>query len=256
MINNGKYNEDQIIHSLNVERFDELPRHLQNLVKVAFGIIELDKPVKCEHAEDYIKPDFVITHCDRKKYVSMKSGKSKNVHGEPIGDFMNFLKEIGVSEKTISTMWMLHYRDGTDNGTGEKEIELEDLKYQLRARIKEANKELNSSRELLVKFANRVLFQGIREDAPSVDVIYHGDYEYGFLATKTQITKYLYTDNWDFFSNLHIGPFHIYPRSIFETLRRTDGRDMKRVEVTWPLIINDLIYIARNISGYEPIKNK
>ncbi len=256
MVNKGRLNEDQIIHVLNADRFCDLPKNLQNLVVDLFGVVDPYKPVSCEYAIEYTKPDFVITHSDRKRYVSMKSGSSILMHGEQITTFIPFLRSLGISEKTINTILLHHYGDGTTDGSGKERMPINELKYHLYKQIKEANEELNSDRAVLIAFAERILFQGVRDDVPKADALYHGDYEFGVVATRKQILKHLSRGNWDFFDNLHIGPFMIYPHARYIGTEIHSEKSRNRVDVSWPKVISDIEYISKRYDNYTPIKHR
>jgi hypothetical protein len=51
----------------------------------------------------------------------MKSGKAAIVHNEIISNFTSFLRSKGISERTIETIHLFHYGDGTTDGSSENE---------------------------------------------------------------------------------------------------------------------------------------
>ena len=253
-MNNGRQKEDQIMYSLTKNKFSELSEPMKELVTTLFGVIDPDKPVKAEYTIDSIKPDFVIKHNDKEKYVSMKSGASVQVHTEPINFFIEFLREQEVSEETIKTILLHHYGDGTIDGTGKTRYSLNELRYRLSDRIDAANIELNKDSDLLAKFAERVLFKGFRDDVPMADAIFHGDYLGGTVATRKQIMKFMRSRKWDYFDNLHIGPFFIKPHARYIGTEIKSEFSRLRVDVWWPRMLYDLDYIARKFGSYTPMR--
>lgn len=257
-INKGYFREDEMIHFLNNQKVSNLNKSQHELLRVLFGVVEPDEIIKCDYAIEYTKPDFVITYKEKNKYVSMKSGKSEVLHSEMISTLIPFLRSIGVSENTLRTILLYHFGDGTVNGTGKERYSIEKLNFWLADRIKQANKELNSNEEIINKFVDRIIFQGVKNDVPAADCIYHGNFEYGIAVNKKQILKYIKKKyvTWAFYDRLHIGPLFLRPHA------RYIGKEIKneirhmKMDVYWPKLSADLAYIDEHFDCYTPLRHR
>ena len=211
--NHGKLNEDELMLALNKRKVRDLEPCMHYLLRELFGALEPEEMVFCSQPDLPVKPDLLITYKGETKGLSVKSGTSEYVHGEPIEKFVEFLKEIGISDKTIETLLLNQFGDGTIDGTGKERMPLYELKYQLSTAIKLANTELNSDPEKLVQIIDRLVFKGWNEDAQVADAIYHGDIFNGVVATRTQVMKHIRNKYWDYYDNLHVGPIFLRPHA-------------------------------------------
>ena len=254
-ISKGSLHEDEMIEFLNNKQVKTLSNNLRNMVVELFGVVDPEETIQCEHAIDYTKPDFVVTYKGKQKYVSMKSGNGELVHHENIDTFCKFLESIGVSNETITTIKLHQFGDGTIDGTGVKRYELSELKYALRDRIKKANFELNQI-EIVVRVAERVLFQGVNPDVPEANAIYHGTFEYGVMANKKQILKYINAKKarWAFYDNLHIGPFFLRPHARYINTEIKSEKSRRMIDLHWPRMYSDIDYISHHFDSYTPVR--
>ena len=143
-------------------------------------------------------------------------------------------------------MALFHYGDGTTDGHDpENRKSYEDLSYELRDRIKQANKELNSHMDFIIAVVERCLFKGSNEDNIEADCVYVGDREYGVVATKKQFLKNLYRRGFDYFTHLHIGPLLLRPHSRYVNRKVEDERNRERLVAFWPHLREDIEYMSR-----------
>lgn len=254
--NHGKLNEDEIMLALNNHKVMDLPPALHYLMRELFGALEVDETVVCTQPDLPIKPDLLITYKGITKGLSVKSGTSEFVHGEPVEKFVEFLKEIGISDKTIRTILLNQFGDGTIDGTGKERIPLFELKYQLATAIKEANTELNSDPEKLVKIIDRLVFQGWNNDAPMADAIYHGDIFNGVLATRTQVMKHIRNKDWDYYDNLHVGPIFLRPHARYIGVEVKHEFSRHKIDGFWTNLLADIKYISQKYFSYTPINKR
>lgn len=254
--NHGKLNEDEIMLALHNHRVMDLLPALHYLMEELFGALEPEEKIECTQPDVPIKPDLLITYKGVTKGLSIKTGASEFIHGEPVEKFVEFLKEIGISEKTIQTILLNQFGDGTTDGTGKERMELIELKYQLRYQIKEANNELNSDPEILMKIINRMIFQGWDNNAIPADAIYHGTMYSGIVVTKKQVTKYICNKFWDYYDNLHIGPIFLRPHA------RYIGKEIKhefsrhKIDGFWSGLFADMKYISQKYFSYTPLNKR
>ena len=254
--NDGFLKEDEMIHFLNGKKFRDLSPNLQTLIKMNFGIVEPDEIIICEYGQEHTKCDFVIVYQGKKKGVSLKTGKAEIMHVEKISTLIPFLRSIGVSEETLRTLLLYHFGDGTLDGTGKVRYSTERVLIWLEDRIKAANKELNENKEIITKFLERILFQGVDENALAANSIFLGDFEYGVCATKKQIYKYVNSRNWNYYTRPHIGPIQFRTQARYINMPITDEKKRMRVQCHWPNLGPELGYASRHFEYYTPMRHR
>ena len=237
--------EDKIAFLLNEKKYSDITNNLRHMLDVVFGPIDSEATVFCKKTEDFIKPDLIITIGNNTKYLSVKTGRAENVHNEIIDNFLEFLESEGISERTIETIRLFQYGDGTTDGTGKERKEYLPLISELMPRIEEANEELNYRKEFVLDAVYRCVFQGTDENNPLVDAIYFGTPEYGIVTTKKQILSHIRKRAFTFFKNLHIGPLLLRPHSRYSNRDIADERNRHRIIAYWPNLNADLDYISK-----------
>lgn len=243
--NHGFLREDEMVYRLDQKKVRDLNNNLYHMMQELYGVLDDDEVITCYKTEDYIKPDFVIVYKGQTRYVSMKSGRSDIVHSEHVKTFVLFLRALGISKETQKTILYYHYGDGTLDGTGKRRFHYDELRYKLHDRIQKANEELNESKEFILKVIEHCVFVGTRENAIPIDCLYHGDYEFGTVATVKQITKHIKRKNWDFVQNLHIGPLHLRPHARYVDKPVVNERRRNTLECDWVNLPQDIDYISK-----------
>ena len=243
--NYGFLKEDEMVHHLNGIKIKDLSNNLRNLMRDLFGVLDDEEVVHARKTDDFIKPDFIIEYRNEKKYVSMKSGKANVVHSEIITTFTAFLLENGISKETVETILLYQFGDGTTDGTGKKRLEYDQLRFNLSLRIKKANKELNADNNFIMKVIDRCVFVGTLPNAIPADCIYHGNYEFGMVATKRQFEKHIMRRNWNYINNLHIGPLQLRPHARYINSEIVSEKRRRTVDCYWPYYNADIEFISR-----------
>ena len=85
--NDGSLKELEVIYALNGKKTSELSNNMRALVRSLFGVLDDNKIVKCYKVDDINKTDFVVEYDNRKRNVSMKSGRAVIVHNEILSNF-------------------------------------------------------------------------------------------------------------------------------------------------------------------------
>ena len=247
--NIGFFKEEEMILQFNGKHFCELTNNSKHFAKEMFGHLKDVDTFICEKVEDYVKPDFKVTCNGETHFVSMKSGRSTTVHQEYVKNFCMFLRDQGISKRTLQTILLYHYGDGTLDGSGKERFTIEKLKYLLADRIKEANEELNSNKDFVLMIIERAVLKGTKEENIEADYIYHGNADYGVLVSKTQLFKHCMRRDWKWMDNLHIGPMLLNPhaRYIGKEIKRQRSRE--RLEFSWPNFREDIEYISSRYDG-------
>ncbi len=253
MNNLGLLNEDKIQITLNNARYLNLSNHWKGCIQLMFGASVVSffnrfKRLECSKTTNFIKPDIKVSYLDRTKYVSIKGGKCKCLHMEQLKSFIIYLLDNGISKRTIETIILCHFGDGTLDGSGAVRHDYHEVFQMYKARVIEANKELNQNIEFVKKTLDRAVFQGVDPEAPRADFIYYGDEEFGTLVAYQQVYKYIERKpgNWSFYENLHIGPLIIRPHGRYAHKEVVSEKRHNEIQLNWPHLQEDLQYIVKN----------
>ena len=251
-INNGILREDEFVYFLDGKKARQLSDNLTNLLERLFGIVDPEKKVSCQKTQDYIKPDIIIRHMRKEKAVSIKSGKSHVMHNEDIKTFILFLRSLGVSTTTQKTILLYQYGDGTLDGTGKKRYLSNEVQEMMKDQIKQANAELNSSKDFIKAVISRVIFDGVVPDALKADAIYSGDVRRGVLVTRGQMMKHIdKKDDWYYTKVLHIGPLVLTPGARYVDKPEKDFKKRHIIECIWTKFSEDMEYISKRYNFYS-----
>ncbi len=254
--NKGQLREDEMIITLNGKKIKELNPNLREMMENLFGVIEDEKTIKCVKSQDYIKPDIDITYEGLTMGVSIKSGTASNVHNEMLSTFIDYLRNHGISERTIKTVLLHHYGDGTSDGTGSVRQEAGEIMYHLKSELKDANEELNENVEFIIDAVDRFMFQGVDPEAEKAKAIYIGDIRFGFLTARSQVIKCVSKERWDYYNSLHIGPLLIRPHARYANVEVKSEMSRNRIDVWWPHLYEDLQRISRRYYNYTPLHKR
>ena len=254
--NHGKLIEDELMLALNNHRVMDLIPNLHYLMRELFGALEPEELITCTQPDKPIKPDLLITYKGETKGLSVKSGTSEYVHGEPVEKFIEYLKTQGVSENTTKTILLNQFGDGTIDGTGKERIELAELKYRLRIQIKEANQELNNDHDILINILDRMLFQGWDENAIPAYAIYHGDIYGGVVMTRKQFIKWIKNKDWNYYDNLHVGPIFLRPHARYIGTEVKSVFSQHKIDGFWSKMLADMKYISGKYFSYTPMNKR
>lgn len=247
-INHGVAFERDLVLSLNNQKVKDLSNNLRALLKEIYGFLMPEEIVTAGLVEDWQKPDIYITYNDQTVYVSLKTGSSNVVHQEYISSFVEYLRENFISERTIETILLCHYSDGTIDGTGTERKTFQELQYIYQERIKEANEELNKEKEFVRKTIERCIFVGTTGHIEA-DYIYHGNLEYGEIMNKRQIFKHVQYRNWMYMDHLHIGPIIFRPHARYAEGEIKNPYNRTRVDFAYPNLDKDIHYISERYNG-------
>ncbi|MCR5505384.1 MAG: hypothetical protein K6F07_00085 [Bacilli bacterium] len=248
-INEGELKEREVIYDLDNHYVRDLSNNMRFLLRALFGVIDDNKLVKCYKVDDVCKTDFVIEYDDRKRNVSMKSGKAVIVHNEILSCFLSFLKEKGISDRTLETIALFQYGDGTTDGSGNNERHsYDDLQSSLQERIREANIELNKDMDFILEVLDRCVFKGSHKEYLEADCVYFGDRNYGNVATKNQFFKNTRRRGFDFYNHLHIGPILLRPHSRYINKDITYQKNRDRIVCYWPNLREDIEFMSKRFN--------
>ena len=246
--NKGMQNEELIVEALNNKKYEDINPNLQTMIRDIFGYQDNDEMVCAEQMEGVFKPDIKVKIKDVTKYISIKEGRANMVHGENIKTFIQYLRAHGVSTRTQKIILYYHFGDGTMVGNGKERKSAYAVTAWLHKYIREANQELNTNKELINDFLKRAMYQGVDENAPTVDYIYFGTPEYGVTVSKKQIETYVNRRDWKYYDNLHIGPIFIKPHARYAHKKIVSVERREKVHCYWPNLPMDLDRISKRFS--------
>ena len=244
-INNGTFEEKEMILLLNDKSFDELGNNAKMFVKQVFGPMEPKRRIYAEKVDGFIKPDFVVRSNGEEYYISMKSGTANVFHQENASKFANYLHEKGVSKECIDIILLYHYGDGTTDGSGKERLPYHELMYRMKDQIKKANFELNTNKELVKDTMERCIFAGTNNQQIHADFIYHGNINFGVLVSHQQLMKHINMRDWLYMDNLHIGPLQLRPHARYVDRDIVDIKSRQSIDFYWANLFQDLEYISR-----------
>lgn len=238
-MNTGLKNEKEIVNLLNNVKYNELDNHWKQELKKIFPFVTEDDVIKCYKIKSKIKPDITIQIRNKHVNVSIKSGNDISVHSERIDSFINFLKEMEISERTIKIIKFYHFGDLTISGTGNQIIPLEQLKTNYKKIFYEANVEINR-RKILEKCFERFLFVGsINTD--KVDYLFYGNYLFGFFIESGKIMRYLLKNLSMHLTGIHFGNLSFQPAS-----RQIGNLKRKYIQIKWHSFLSDIQKIIKD----------
>lgn len=234
MFNQFKYglkNERNIINYLNGKRFCEINEKWQKHIKTMFKGVKEDDLIKCRHYEDDKgKPDMVITIKDEEAYVSIKTGKCVSMHHEPFGSFAEFLREEGVSEKTIRTIKFFHYGETEKVSNNGKPFTSEELKEKYMRYFVQASKELDKEK-IIDAVIYRCVLKGGLARRHKANFLYYGTVEKGYLLTEKDIYNLVYQYRRHDKTPIHFGGLNYHPNR-----RERSDIDFHDCRIRWPIL--------------------
>jgi hypothetical protein len=250
--NSGNKIEHVLIREVNGKRFGEINVRVQQmLLEVDSSVADGDaifRAYKAGGSGINRKVDLIFEFGnERIASPSVKSGGGNSVHQENIHDFVNFLRDLGVDEATISELYWFHWGDGTTDGSG-------------------AVSQRISSREIRARFPDTIRVVGEMFDKHQKSIVARA------LAGSQQNSSpshLLYTEN-EQLSNLTIIPmsevieFNSHPqtdsdltvgRLQFQNYGRClQGQDLisnktrNDVQFKWPTLAADVRDIYRSVN--------
>ena len=246
--NQGILVETKIASELNGRKISELNTNFKQMMIYLYGVVRNSEEVICDKVIGKLKPDIYVEYMGERKYISIKTGNATVIHTENIKTFCIFLRELGISNRTLQTILLHHYGDGTLDGSGEFRYSSMEIKGKLSQRIKEANEELNQSKEFVLKVLERCLISGVCEGATRIDGLYFGDEKNGQIVTRNMLIHYIEKSDWSWTENLHIGPMHIRPNARYAHEEIKSELKRSRTYIYWPNLSADIAYVARKFN--------
>ena len=251
--NNGFLNEEELVYSINNQRFFNLNDNLQNFIKFLFPEIKKRGKLHAERVDDFVKPDILITYNYKKAYVSVKSGSSRTLHEENIYTFLTFLRGCGITNHTEKMLLLFIYGDGTIDGSGENRVGYQELYKKYKKHFDEANIEMNSAYSFVKRVVERAMFLGTNEDNVEANYIYYGDVFNGVIVSKYQIMKFIRSrlKKWSIFESPHAGPIVFKAAARYLNKPVLNPVRRKNIGLIWPHLKEDLEYISKNVPHFD-----
>jgi len=243
MKNKGHANEVEMISLIHGKYLENLPHNTQSWMKQLFGRDHgFVTAIKLNNEQ---KADILITLDGVKKYLSIKSGESNSFHAEQIKTFIPFLRNIGVSNKTLKTIVYYHYGDLTLNGTGPTRFSSAQLRMYHQDYFKQASEELSQA-HLLKPIIERTIMQGRYDTNYQIDGVYYGTPEAGYFLHSKDILNILTRKSYRRKNGtINISMLTYQPGS--RNLYRVSGGDIKREQsvIKWRSFKDDVMELKK-----------
>ena len=249
---NGYVIEEEMCLALHNKKVKDLSEHLRFILEEMFGPLEADEKIECYPSKSFIKPDIFIYYKKMMRGVSIKSQDSDVLHDEYVDTFVNYLKEIGVSEKTRNTILLYQYGDGTTNGTGKVRLNGDQVRRKYAALLEEAKQELTGNTKIIIKVVERVMFDGVDPDAFAADAVYHGNVYEGIIVTRRQVLRHIIKNKWTGYHAFNIGPLLLYPHARYANKNVVSEKRRNHINIKWPKLSRDMEYISKRYFSIYP----
>ena len=249
---NGYVIEEEMCLALHRKLVKDLSTHLRFILEELYGPLEANEMVECYATESFIKPDINIYYKGIRKGVSIKTGACDVLHDEYIDTFVNYLREIGVSEKTQRTYLLYQFGDGTTDGTGKRRMDGEEVRKQYYSLLEDDKKEINENYDFIEKIVERVIFVGVNPDEFSADAVYHGDVYSGTIVTKRQIMRHIRRNRWTGYRSFNVGPLLLYPHARYAHSPVASEKRRNHINIKWPNLIRDMEYMSKRYYSIYP----
>ena len=250
MRTDGTKIEDSIIRELDGKTYYQLDQNYRNIIDTLWEFPDKDEIIHCENTKNCIKPDVMITYKGERKGLSIKSGNAHVVQTQYVKTFAKFLYDHGVSKETLKTLLLVHYGDGTCNGTGKERLEHQEVYTLLKDRVKAANDELNNNFELMKEVVDYCIFDGVDPEADKAEAIYFGDEVFGYCANRYQFHKWIDRKPWTYMNYLHVGPIMIRAHARYAKKKILDPDAREHCTLYLPNLANDVAYVSRHYTPF------
>ena len=237
--------EETLVECLNNKKIKDINTNLRFNLKQIFGPLDGEEIVTAKQIDDFIKPDIAITYKGNIKYISLKTGRARQVHTERVDLFANYLKTKGFSQKVIDFFLIWHFADGTTDGTGPKSNSWIKMSEIYENEIKEFNSIVNKDKNFVVNLIDRMVFQGTNPYSITADFIYMGDENFGYLISRKMMRKYVRNSNFNKIKNPHFGPIQFKSNHTKKGFNECERIAHYKTDFYWATLESDLRYIQK-----------
>lgn len=232
--------EFDFIHYFNNKTFRELSTKWRKHLQRIFPTITEDTVINCYKHENYFAKGDVDLHIKgQKKIISLKNGRNTCMHRERFASFYHFLKDLGVSDFTLSVLTLYQFGACRTFGHEDKPLTREEIGEKYGPLLKKANKELNSER-IIDAIIDRAVITGKQEYRLPMDYLYYGNLEKGILISVDQIYELVKSRKELSSSWIHFGQLVFQPAA-----RSRDNDDYLESTIRWP-VLGKLFYITKD----------
>lgn len=227
----GKKNEYDIINYLNGKTYKGLNKKWREHLKTMFPFIIHNDVIVCRHYEEEKgKPDIIITVRHTNMYVSIKSGKKCSMHEEPFGTFADFLRNKGVSERTIKIMSFFQFGETEKLNNHGKPFTPFELKEKFEHYFNEASRELDKD-EIIDAVVFRTILKGCVLKRYKVNYLYYGNIDEGYLLSEEEIYSLVHQYRGHEKTAIHFGGLNFQPNA-----RKRSSDKFHDCRIKWPIL--------------------
>ena len=238
MPNKSLEHEFEFIHYLNNKKYSELSDKWKNHIKRMFPEVIADSVIHCNKHENYFaKGDIDIRIKNNRKIISLKCGSNACMHRERFRTFYHYLKDLGVSDFTLSVLTLYQFGECKTFGHIDKPLSKNEIVEQYSELIFKANQELNKE-NILDAVIERSVIKGCKEYRQEIDYFYYGNLNKGLLISVDQIYQSIKSRHEIACSWIHFGQLVFQPGA-----RKRTHDDYLESTIRWP-VLGKLFYIA------------
>lgn len=239
MNNTGFINENNIVDVLHNKTISELPEFWKKQLIRIFDVKNCNSIVCARVVGKNCKTDIEIKVNNKTIKVSIKTGEHNSIHHENVYDFIEFLRSIGVSARTVKIILFYHFGDGTLNGTGTHRMDVSEIKVKYSKYIKEANEEINQI-HIIEKVFYRCLIKGANKYHQEIDYLYYGNDEFGYFVSVQELLNFALNHRYMFLSGLHFGPLNYQPYKRKLRNQIYNHKDRYFTQIKWIGLLSDI----------------
>lgn len=246
----GGDNEYEIIAALNGKQIKDIPEHFREPIKKMIYHLKDHHEIQAKNVSTRFgcKTDFEIHAHGIICNISVKCGHFPSLHQEEFGSFIDFLRDIGVSERTIKIVKFYHYADGSLDGTGTLKLRFDLFRERYQKYIDEASKELSQER-IVRAIVYRGIIKGRKPTRQEIDYLYYGTKNEGIFFHKSELLDNVYKYGYPKYTALHFGPI-VYVAKI-PSRKNSAGQIMHYAQLRWPNIKEDLYKMYCDIHNLD-----
>jgi hypothetical protein len=225
--------------------YDKFNQNIMKFCDFVFPFKLKGKQIRAIAGQKGSKVDMVLVCNQIKRNISIKTGFGNSIHQENILLFVDFLRELKIEEKIITSILKYHYGEIFNNQNIKMRLNSKELKKIMINELREINVTLNNN-NILTELVKRFLLQGKDKNMPIIDFIYYGDLENGIWASSKELTTYV--QNKKHFNNgIFIGAFNYQTWNRNLSLNPDYEYKRETMQIKWPTLKEDLENIRNGL---------
>lgn len=235
----GLDNEFHFVQYFNNKKIKDLDPIGQEFINALYPEVDEAREIKCWKNHYPQKTDIFLKVGGLMRGISIKVGAKNSVHVEPLTNFVNFLKQSGVSKEIIESYLSYHFADGTITGKGTRRLSVEEYKKNHQESIDEINKIFNKDR-MISRAIERFVLRGNNSEYP-IDALIYGIPEDYFWITRKDISNIFSFNKNRSSSAVHFGKLTVQPKNRCLNYNPRYEKDRYCIQIKWYSLFDDIL---------------